>query len=83
MAQNEWVEELKVKGEQLVDEVGRLVHEGNVRHIVIKHDGKTILEIPVNAGVAVALLAPTIAALGAVGALLTDCTIDVVRTEKP
>jgi len=78
MAQTEW----KVEGAHLVDEVKRIVHEGNVQHLIIKHDGATVLEIPMTAGVAVALLAPTVAALAAVGAVLTHCTVEVVRSKE-
>ena len=74
-------ETIHVKGEELVEEVKRLVHEGNVRHIVVKHEGNTVLEIPVNIGVIGAVLAPALAAIAAVGAVLTHCTLDVVRTD--
>ena len=81
MAQREWQETIRVEGEKLVDEAKRLIHEGNVRHLVVKHEGHTLLEVPVTGGVAVALLAPTFAALAAVGAMIAQCTIEVVRTE--
>ena len=74
-------EELQVMGEQLVSKVKELIHEGNVRHLILKHDGHILLEIPVTAGVAVALLAPTLAAIAALGAAMTHCTVEVVRTE--
>ena len=82
MAQTEWQEQWKVEGAHLVDEVKRIVHEGNVRHLIIKHDGATVLEVPLTAGVAVALLAPTVAALAAVGAALTHCTLEVLRVKE-
>ncbi len=68
--------------EELVTTVKKLFHEGNVRRIIIKHEGQTALEITPTVGV-VTLLAPWLAALGAMGALLTDCTIVVVRMERP
>lgn len=80
MALGEWREQIRVQGEHLADEVKRLLEEGNVTHIVIKHEEHTVLEIPVTGGVALALLAPTVAAVAAVGALLTHCTIEVIRT---
>jgi hypothetical protein len=76
-------EEWQVTGEELVATVKKLFHEGNVRRIIIKHEGQPALEIPLTVGVVGALLAPWLAALGAMGALLTQCTIEVVRTEHP
>lgn len=75
-------EEFQLKGEEVVAKVKELVHEGNVRRVIISDsDGKVLLEIPLTFGVVGALLLPTLAALGAVAALLTDCTITVVRRE--
>lgn len=77
----EWREELKVDGEQLVNTIKELIHEGNVRHIIIRHDGHTMFEIPVTIGVVGAVVAPVLAAVGAAGALLAHCTIEVVRVD--
>lgn len=77
---NPKVEEFKVKGENLVKKVRELIKEGNVRRVTIKDkDGKEIIVIPMTLGVVGALLAPTLAAIGAVAALLTECTISVER----
>lgn len=76
-------EQFHLNGAELVDKVTALIHEGNVRHIVIKHQEHTILEIPVNLGVASLVLAPVLAAVAAVGALVGNCTIEVIRTEPP
>ena len=77
-----WVEEFQVKGEEVVAKVKEIVREGNVRRIIVDDsDGKTLLEIPLTVGVVGALLLPPLAALGAVAAVLTDCTIRVVREE--
>jgi hypothetical protein len=76
-------EELQVMGEQLLSKVKELVHEGNVRRIIIKQEGHTIMEIPLSFGVAGVILAPTLAAIGVVGALLAKCSIEVVRSERP
>ena len=78
---SDYTEHLKVQGEQLAKQVEALIAEGNVRHLVITHDGHTLLEIPVTLGVAAAVLAPTIAAVAAVGAMLTHCSITVTRIE--
>ena len=76
----ERTEEFKVSGEELLAKVKALIEEGNVRKITIKgKDGKTILEFPLTYGVVGALLLPAFAAIGAAAALLTECTISVVR----
>lgn len=76
-------EEFKVKGEQLLAKIKELIHEGNVRRIIIKDDeGKTFLEIPVTVGVIGALVAPILAAVGAVAALAANFRIEVVRNEE-
>jgi len=74
------VEEFKVKGDELLGRVKELVREGNVRRVTIKNsEGKSLLEIPLTIGVVGALIAPVAAAIGAVAALLTECTIEVTR----
>ena len=76
-------EEFKVNGEELLKKVKQLVKEGNVRRIIIKNkDRKTIVEIPLTLGVVGAVLVPTLAAVGAIATLVTECTLTVER-EKP
>ncbi len=76
-------EEFRVEGKELVNKVMNLIKEGNVRRITIKNkSNKTILEIPMTLGVVGAVLAPTLAAVGAVAALVTECTITVEREVK-
>jgi len=77
------IEELQVMGEQLLSRIKDIVHEGNVRRIIIKQEGNTILEIPLTFGIAGVLLAPVWAAIGVLGALLAQCSIEVVRSESP
>jgi len=73
-------EEFKVDGEKLIAKIKELIHEGNIRRIIIKDkEGKTIMEIPLTFGVVGVLLAPTLAAIGAVAALLTEATIIVEK----
>ena len=72
-------ESFKVAADQLVDAVKKLLHEGNVRRIVIKQDGKTVIELPLTVGVVGAVFAPMLAAVGALAAVLTECTIEVER----
>jgi hypothetical protein len=69
-----------VTGEKLLDKARQLVHEGNVRRIIIKNeDGRTIIEAPLTVGVVGAVLAPLWAAIGAVAALVANCSIEVER----
>jgi len=76
------MEEIKVRGDEAIAKIKELVREGNVRRISIRNaEGDTLLEVPLTIGVVGALLAPTLAALGAVAALVTDCTIRVERIE--
>jgi Domain of unknown function (DUF4342) len=72
-------ESFKVAADQLVDAVKKLVHEGNVRRIVIKQEGRTVAEFPMTVGVVGAVVAPVLAAVGALAAVLTECTIEVER----
>jgi VanZ family protein len=73
-------EEIRVTGAQLVDKVTELIHEGNVRNITITDKaGNVVLSFPLTMGVVGIVLAPTLAAVGAVAALLTECTIAVER----
>ncbi len=78
-----WQEEFKVAADELVDTIKRLVHETNVRRIVVKNEEKQInLSLPLLAGVAGIALLPVYSALALIAALVTDCTIEVVRVEK-
>ncbi len=73
-------EEFKVDGEQLLAKVKELIHEGNIRRLTIKNEkGETVFEIPVTFGAIGVLLAPTLAAVGAVAALVTKCSIVVEK----
>src|SRR4051812_34786789 len=74
-------ETFKAKGGQVVDKVKELIHEGNVRRITIKQDDRVVAEFPLTVGVVGALIAPMLAALGALAALLTECTIEIERTD--
>jgi hypothetical protein len=75
-------EEFNVKGQDLVDRVGQLLHEGNVTRLIVKDEaGKTLLEIPVTVGVIGVVVAPWLAALGVIAALVANCRIVVERRE--
>ncbi|HXG54112.1 MAG TPA: DUF4342 domain-containing protein [Vicinamibacterales bacterium] len=79
----------KAESAHLNEKLNDLIRKGNVRRVVIEHDGKTVAEFPLTAGVIGAVIAPVAAAIGALVALLKDCTIkvestiEVERTEEP
>lgn len=82
-----WVEEIELAGSELVGRIKELIAEGNVRRLIIKKpDGSLLLEVPLTAGVAVGtaftVLAPVLAALGAMAALLVRVKVEIVRVEK-
>ncbi|MFN0072362.1 MAG: DUF4342 domain-containing protein [Chloroflexota bacterium] len=76
-----WQEELSATGDELIERVKSLVKEGNVRRLIIKQDDRTLVELPLTIGVVGVLLAPQIAAVGAIAALVTRCTITVERED--
>jgi uncharacterized protein DUF4342 len=79
-------EEFKVHGKELVEKVGSLIHEGNVRRIIVKDEkGNTFLEIPLTIATVGAVAAPVLAGLGAIAALIANFTIGVekVQTDPP
>ncbi len=78
-----YVEEIQVRGEQMLAKVKELYHESNVRHVVIKHEGQAIMEFPLSVGLVTAIMAPQLAAIGAISALFAQFTIEVVRFEEP
>lgn len=75
-------ETFKVTGDDLLRRIKEILHEGNVRRIVIKQGARTVVEFPVTIGVVGALAAPSLAAVGALAALLTECTIEVERERE-
>ena len=76
-------EEFTVNGEELLAKVKSLINEGNIRRIIIKDEhSKTLVELPLTIGVVGALLAPMLAAVGAIAALVTKCTIVVERRDS-
>jgi len=73
-------EEFKVSGEELVEKIKEIIKEGNARKIIIKNeDGESVVEFPLTVGAIGALIAPILAAVGAMAALLTKCTIVVEK----
>src|SRR4029077_2647316 len=74
-------ESFKADSETVVEKVKELIHAGNVRRVVVQHDGHTVAEFPLTVGVVGVVLAPVVAAIAALVALLKDCTIHVERTD--
>jgi len=77
-------ESFSIHGENLLKKVKELIEEGNVRKItIIDRSGKELASFPLTVGVVGALLLPMLAAIGAIAALITECTITVERDEEP
>jgi len=75
-------EEFKVNGEELITKIKKIINEGNIRRVIIKDkDEKVIFEIPLTFGVVGVLIAPQLAAVGAIAALLTEATVIVEKME--
>ncbi|MGE5836366.1 MAG: DUF4342 domain-containing protein [Acidobacteriota bacterium] len=82
MAERTVWETIEIKGEQLIAKVKELIAEGNVRRVRIRQKDHLIAEFPLTIGVVGAVIAPVLAAVGALAALLTECSIDVERTKE-
>ena len=80
-------EKFTVSGSQIVEKVKQIIQEGNARRVRLLHEGRVVLEIPLTIGAPAAaigiLAAPVLAALAAFAALVTECTIEVDKTEAP
>lgn len=82
MKENIKKEEFKVSGEEVVKKVKELVKKGNIRRIIIKNEeGKSLIEVPLTIGVVGTLFLPALAAIGAVAAVVSNCTIVVEKRE--
>jgi hypothetical protein len=79
MADNSWWETVEAKGSEVVDKVKDIIAEGNVRRVRVKQKDQVVAEFPLTFGVVGVVLAPVVAAIAALTALLTDCTIEVER----
>lgn len=75
-------ESFKADGASIVEKIKELIHAGNVRRVIVEHQGRTIAEFPLTAGVVGVVLAPVLAALGTMVALLQNCTIHVERVRS-
>jgi len=78
-------EKFTVDGNQVVGKIKELIRQGNIRRVRLIHNGRPLIDIPLTVGVPVAaaavLAAPVLAAVGAIAALVTECTLEVERTE--
>jgi hypothetical protein len=81
MAEQTFKESFKVAGSQLIDAFKKLVHEGNVRRVVIKQGDQVIVEFPLTIGVIGTVVAPVLAAIGAIAAMVNECTLEVERVK--
>jgi hypothetical protein len=79
MSESTWFETIRAEGSQLVDEVKKAVREGNVRRVIIRQGDRSIAEFPLTIGLVGMVIAPMLAAIGAIAALATDCSIQIER----
>jgi hypothetical protein len=84
MSENKtFTEEFSVNGEEILTKIKELIHEGNIRRIIIKDkEGRTLIEVPLTLGVIGTILVPVWAAIGAIAALVTEATIVVEKNEQ-
>lgn len=79
---NPRTEEFTVNGDEILAKIKQLLHEGNIRRIIIRdREGRTYMEIPLTVGAAAVILAPALAAIGALAALVSEATIVVEKVE--
>jgi hypothetical protein len=78
-----WREKIEGTTDQILTQIGKLIDEGNLRRVIVKQRGRVVAEFPLTVGVVGTVLAPLAAALGALTAVLTDCSIEVDRTTPP
>jgi D-aminopeptidase len=83
MADKTQWESFKAEGNQVVDRLKKTIHEGNVRRVVVQQNGHTVAEFPLTAGLIGALVAPVLAAIGVLAAMIEDCSIKVERVSTP
>ena len=82
MEERTFWQKLEGTTEQVLAQLKRLIEEGNIRRVVVKQRGRTVAEFPMTPNVNGAVLAPVVAAIGALTALLTECSIEVERVER-
>ncbi len=75
-----WREKIEGTTDQILTQIGRLIDEGNARRVLVKQHGRVVAEFPLTVGVVGTVIAPVAAAIGALTAVLTDCSIEVEKT---
>jgi hypothetical protein len=83
MADKTFWQTIELTGDQLVKTVKELIEAGNVRRIRVRQKDRTLAEFPLTVGLVGAVFAPMLAAIGALAALITECSIDIERVERP
>ena len=78
-----WREKIEGTTDQILAQIRKLIDEGNIRRVVVKHQGKTVAEFPLTVGVVGTVIAPVAAAIGALTAVLAECSIEVEKTAAP
>jgi hypothetical protein len=81
MQEKSWTESIMLAGEKVGEKIEALLREGNIRRVVVKQEGRTIAEFPLTIGVVGAAIAPPVAAIAAIAAIVTECSIEVERVE--
>ena len=82
MSEHTWWETVEVKSGEVLERLQELIAEGNVRRVRIRQHDRTIAEFPLTIGVVGAVLAPVLAAIGAVAALIAECSIDIEKSAQ-
>jgi len=83
MAEQAETSEVKIRGEDLLAKIRELIHQGNIRRLIVKNEqGRTLIEIPLTIGVVAALALPVLAAVGAIAALAADLTVVVEKVRE-
>jgi hypothetical protein len=82
MSEKTWWEQIEAKGGAALDQLTHLVDEGNIRRVRVRQKQRIVAEFPLTVGLVGAVLAPPLAAIGAVVALLTECSIEVEREAR-
>ena len=78
-----WREKIEGTTDQILAQIRKLIDEGNIRRVVVKHQGKTVAEFPLTVGLVGTVIAPVAAAIGALTAVLAECSIEVEKTTPP
>ena len=82
MSERTWWEAIEAEGGHVIKNLEKMIAEGNVRRIKVTHNGRTVAEFPLTVGFVGVVLAPVLAAIGAMAAILTDCKIEVEKVEN-